>query len=148
MSRKVANTVIFLNASVVLAGLKSPKGGSAKILAWSKTHSINTVISEIVFDEIIRNSSKIGIDPEQATRQIYLANISIRNAPPLKTVQKYQSIVIDDGDAHVLASCEELHATHLVTLDKKHLLILRHPIKWVNILSPGEFIEAFSQDLS
>ena len=34
-------------------------------------------------------------------------------------------IVIDDGDAHVLASCEKEKVDFLVTLDKKHLLILK-----------------------
>lgn len=54
---------------------------------------------------------------------------------------KFSKIVIDAGDAHVLASCRETKAQFLVTLDKKHLLILGKKIKWTKIVSPGELIE-------
>jgi predicted nucleic acid-binding protein len=51
--------------------------------------------------------------------------------------------MIDHGDAHVLASCQEHKAEFLVTLDQKHLLILQDKIKAFKIVSPKHLIEAF-----
>lgn len=52
--------------------------------------------------------------------------------------------VIDEGDAHVLATCKEQNIKYLVTLDQKHLLILKGKINGLNILTPGELIKLLS----
>ena len=51
---------VFFNASVILAGLRSPGGGSGKIIGWVKNGKIDGVISEVIVDEVIRRCSKIG----------------------------------------------------------------------------------------
>jgi len=48
---KFSPTVLF-NASVVLAGLKSPQGGSGELLLWSKQKKIQGLISEAILDEV------------------------------------------------------------------------------------------------
>lgn len=137
---------VFFNASVVLAGLKSPSGGSAKLLTWSRTKKIDGSISEIVLDEVIRNSHKIGF--EEKRTKLWLKSIfgHIHQAPKIETIKKYEKVVIDEGDAHVLASCHELKANFLVTLDKKHLLILKKKIEWLKIVTPGSLIEILSRE--
>lgn len=52
--------------------------------------------------------------------------------------------MIDEGDAHVLATCFENGISCLVTLDKKHLLVLKGKVKGLTILTPGELIKKFS----
>ena len=64
--------------------------------------------------------------------------------PEEKIVNFYKKRVIDEGDAHVLATCDQEKIEYLVTLDKKHLLILKGKIKGLNILTPGELIELLS----
>jgi len=131
---------VFFNASVVLAGLKSPKGGSGKILSWAKQKKIKGVISEIIMDEILRNALKIGFDKlvlEKKIKEI----LQIEAAPKQEIVSKYNSIVIYFGDAHVLASSEQAKTEYLVSLDQKHILILKDKIKVFKIVTPGELIQ-------
>jgi len=131
---------VFFNASVILAGLRSPAGGSGKLLNWSLNQKINGVISEIIVDEAIRHADKIGVKPAHLQLTLKTIFSQIQTAPAKKNVIKFNKIVIDPGDAHILASCYEIKPDFLVTLDKKHLLILQNKIKWMKIVSPGELI--------
>lgn len=144
MKKMAASIIVLFNASVVLAGLKSSTGGSAKLLSLSKKKAISGTISEIVFDEVVRNSPKIGLEKEQVKKMIKTIFPYIFSAPKKETVDLFRKTVIDDGDAHVLATCREIKAKFLVSLDKKHLLILQKKVKWVKIVSPGELIEILS----
>ncbi len=131
---------VFFNASVILAGLKSPTGGSGKLLHWCRNQKINGVISEIVADEVARHADKIGFKSTHIRLAIKTIFNQITEAPKEKNVAKFSKIVIDPGDAHILASCYEIKPDFLVTLDKKHLLILQKKIKWMKIVSPGAFV--------
>lgn len=133
---------VFFNASVVLAGLRSPKGGSGKIISWVKQKKIKGIISEIILDEILRNSSKIGFD-KTVLGKIIKDIFQIEAAPNKETVNKYGEVVIYFGDAHVLASAEQAKVDYLVSLDQKHILILEDKIKVFKIIMPGELIEEF-----
>lgn len=135
---------VFFNASVILAGLKSPAGGSGKLLSWSRNRKINGVISEIVVDEAARHADKIGVKPAYIRLAMKTIFSQIQTAPAKENATKFSKIVIDPGDAHILASCHEAKPDFLVTLDKKHLLILKEKIKWVKIVSPGELITKMS----
>ena len=47
--------IVFFNASVVLAGFKSPKGGSGKIISWAKTRKIRAwqgTVQNMSFEEL------------------------------------------------------------------------------------------------
>jgi predicted nucleic acid-binding protein len=131
---------VFFNASVILAGLKSPAGGSGKLLNWCRNQKINGVISEIVADEATRHADKIGVKPAHLQLTLKTIFSQIFDAPAEKNAIKFGKIVVDPGDAHILASCYEIKPNFLVTLDKKHLLILQGKIKWIKIVSPGELI--------
>lgn len=142
MKRKTP--LVFFNASVILAGSASPSGGSAKLLKWSRQRKIKGVISEIVLDEAIRHAAKIKLTKSEVRRRILATFAFISPAPKQATVERCQSLVIDAGDAHILASCRELKADFLVTLDKKHLLILQPEIKTFRIVSPKQLIQTIS----
>jgi len=62
-------------------------------------------------------------------------------APHEQLITKYLLQTIDDGDAHVLASAKEGKVDYLVSLDKKHILILKSKIKEFSILNPKELIQ-------
>lgn len=134
---------IFFNASVVLAGLGAPRGGSAKILHWAKQKRIEGLISEVILDEVLRHAEVIGQPKKKIEEQLIIIFGQPLSAPKLKKVNAYKKIVIDYGDAHVLASAKEARADFLVTLDKKHLLVLKEKIKEFKIVTPSQLIEKF-----
>lgn len=140
MSKK--NTVyVLFNASVVLAGLKSPSGGSGKLLRWVKQSKIKGIISETIYDEILRNAERVGFRKAQVEESINDTFTQVSQAPNEKIVEQFKEKVLDLGDAHVLASAKEKEVQFLVTLDKKHLLVLKDKIKTFKIVTPGELIE-------
>jgi len=132
--------LVLFNASVILAAIKSPSGGSGKIAFWSKQKKIKGLVSEIIFDEALRNAVRINTEPKQISQQIRKMGIEVCIAPTLSSVNKFNSMVAYPGDAHVLASADENNVDFLVTLDKKHLLILQKKISQFKIVSPGELI--------
>lgn len=144
MKKREKIPIVFFNASVILSGLNSPTGGSAKLLKWTKDKKIDGVISEIVLDETVRHAKKINSSEEKIKKQMLMIFSTMLPAPTALHVAKYSKLVIDQGDAHVLASSYEVKAKFLVTLDKKHLLILQKKIKSINIVSPKLLIEQLS----
>ena len=141
--QKNSRIKVLFNASVVLSGINSPKGGSAVLLNLVKTKKVKGIISEIIFDEILRHSSKFDLTKEEVSNFCLGIFSEVTSAPNEREVKKYFKVVIDEGDAHVLASCEKEKVDFLVTLDKKHLLILKGKIRGLKIVTPGEFLEEF-----
>jgi len=131
-------TVLF-NASVILAGLKSPSGGSGKLLSWVKQRKISGVISEPILDEILRNADKIGQNREETQKNL-LKLFEIHPEAKKDTVDKFKKIVVHLGDTHVLASAYEAKVKFLVSLDQKHILALKDKVKDFKIVTPGELI--------
>ncbi len=148
MRRHSHAPVVFFNASVILAGLHSPSGGSGKLLSWVKKGKISGLISEIILDEVCRRAPKIKQTPQKAKTEVTKIFSKIAEAPEQSIISLFDKIVIDRGDSHVLASCSENEADYLVTLDKKHLLILRKKIRDFHIVSPKELIEKLTPLLS
>lgn len=132
---------VLFNASVVLSGLNSPHGGSGKLLYFVKEGSVDGKISEIIFDEILRHSNKIGLSIGAIAKTTLQIFKEILPAPNESGVERCKELVLDDGDAHILASCKEQGINRLVTLDKKHLLILKGKISKLSIFTPGELIQ-------
>ena len=139
--QKISKIKVLFNASVVLSGINSPEGGSAKVLGLAKKRGITGYISEIILDEVLRHAEKFDLSKKEIMKFCLDSFSKVSLAPDKDTVIKYQKVVADEGDAHVLASCEDEKADYLVTLDKKHLLVLKGKIKGLKILTPGEFIE-------
>lgn len=135
---------VLFNASTILAGLKSPMGGSGKLLQWAKQKKITGIISEVILDEVKRNINKVGIS-KMSINKIAALFPKLLPAPKKTTVVSFYKVVIDYGDAHILASALEAGAQFLVTLDKKHLLSLQNKIKNTNIVSPKQLIKILSE---
>jgi len=132
--------IVFFNASVILAGLKSPNGGSAKLLNWVKENKIIGIISETVIEEVLKNTNKIFLTKEKALKLIS-QNFLVIKAPSKKFFYLFKDIVLDEGDIHLLVSTKNVKANFLVSLDKKHILSLKNKIKDFKIVSPKELIE-------
>mgnify|MGYP001571362259 CR=1 FL=1 len=144
MVKKSKSLKVFFNASVILAGLHSPRGGSAKLLTWAKKRKISGIASEIILDEVLSRCGKINITKNEVNRKLQSVLSEITPPPKRSTVDAFKKIVVDVGDAHVLASGKETKADYIVSLDKKHILVLKGKFKNPKIVSPGELIEIIS----
>ena len=135
MPKKLNNSKlkVLFNASVIIAGHFSPDGGSGKLLSWVKSEKITGVIRETILDETKRHLEKY----EPIFREI-------APAPNKTSVEKYQKIVVDPGDAHLFATAQETGTNYLVSLDKKHVLSLQGKVKKPKLVSPKELIELLS----
>jgi putative PIN family toxin of toxin-antitoxin system len=138
--QKILKIKVLFNASVVLSGINSPRGGSAKVLKLARQGKITGVISEIILDEVLRHAAKFNFTGKKIADFCLKVFPEISSVPNEDIVKKYYKTVIDEGDAHILASCEQEKTDYLVTLDKKHLLVLRGKTKGFKILTPGELI--------
>ncbi len=134
---------VFFNASVILAGLRSPSGGSAKLLDWVKKGKVEGFISEVVLDEVLKHVVKVGLTEKLVMEKLKVVAMKIAPAPE-KVGNKYFGMVKDLGDIHLFVSAEFLKVDYLVSLDKKHVLSLVGKIKKFGIVSPGELIEKLS----
>lgn len=139
--QKLSKIKVLFNASVVLAGLKSPSGGSSKVISFARERTVIAIVSEIILDEVLRNSHRVGFTKEETLDFCNKIFTGVTKAPTQIKVEDYKKIVIDEGDAHILATCSEEKIKYLVTLDKKHLLILKGKIQGLKIVTPGELIE-------
>lgn len=138
--QKSSKPRVLFNASVVLSGLKFPHGGSGFLLKYAEVAKIEGIISEVIFDEILRHSEKLGLEKSPVQQKVARVFKEVLLAPKELQVDKYSKIVMDIGDAHVLASATGSKSKYLVTLDKKHLLVLKGKIRGLTILTPGELI--------
>lgn len=129
---------VFFNASVILAGLGSPSGGSGMLLKYVKKGKIIGIVSEIVVDEAQRHSDKIRL----SSRSVDGIIRDIFDVIPAteKVGTKYQKYVHDIGDIHLFVSSEQSRADYLVSLDKKHVLSLSGKFNKFKIVSPGELL--------
>lgn len=140
--------LVFFNASVILAGLRSPSGGSGELLQLAEKKKILGVASEVILDEVLRNAVKVGLNQNQVISKCRLIFARILSTPTLREVEFFRKVVVDFGDSHVLASAKESQAKYLVSLDEKHLLILQKKTKWIRIVTPGEFLDLWRRKKS
>jgi len=132
---------VFLDSSVILAGLKSSSGASNLLLSLSQKRKIQALTSYLVLEEVKRNISKKFSEKELIKLSNWLKNAK----PKIVTLSEsdiflYKEVVATK-DVHVLGGAHKVNAEFLATLDKKHLLKIRKnrrlPFK---ILTPGELI--------
>ncbi len=140
MKKEKQTPLIFFNASVIIAGLISPSGGSGRLLRDAEEKQVTGVISEIILDEVLRHWDKIGKSKSRIEQTVKRIFPKMHPIPKETTIEKYNGKTLDLGDAHVLASSDDSRCDYLVTLDKKHLLAIAGKIKKFKIVSPGQLI--------
>ena len=134
-------TKVFLDASVVIAALLSPGGGSAKLIWFVKEKLIVGIVSQTVIAEVETNSAKIGINKGQIDDFIQDNNILVRRKISPSEIEPYLGKV-DLEDAHLIAGSRLTKCKYLVTLDKKHLLRedIKRKFRPLKIVSPKEML--------
>lgn len=134
---------IFLDASVIIAGMLSPNGGSAKVIELSKVGLFVGITSQTVIEEIEEHVLKIKKDKREIQKFIVNSNILVREKILLSEIENIKKI--DADDAHLIVGAKLTECDFLVTLDKKHLLRsdIRKYFKPLKIVTPGELLEIF-----
>lgn len=133
---------VFLDSSVLLAGLHSNKGGSAAILTQIKKKKLVGFISQSIAEETKRNiQKKFSLKLlSKLEKLIKIVNIKENFEP--KDILKYRKLV-DIKDLHVLVFAKSSKSDFLITLDKKHFKTkkLQKANLPFEILTPKEFLE-------
>lgn len=113
---------VYFDASVLIAAILSPSGGSSKLLTFVKKKHIAGITSQTVIEEVIAHAEKMNTSSHHILHYVKESSLLVRRGITREEVAPYENRV-DKKDAHVIAGALLSHSTHLVTLDKKHLLV-------------------------
>lgn len=103
------------------------------------------IVSETILDELLKHADKIPMHKVQLRNEVIRTFRNILPAPEERNVSQFKHLMVDHGDAHLFATAKEQHCTHLVSLDKKHVLILKNKLQPLHIVSPAELIYEISR---
>ena|SRR3990167_4200460 len=114
---------VFFDASVIIAALLSPSGGSSQLFKYIKLKKIAGVTSQTVIEEILEEdkSQKIKKSNREIEQFIVDSGLVVRKQISADEIQPYRGLV-DIEDTHLIAGAKLTRCQYLVTLDKKHLL--------------------------
>jgi predicted nucleic acid-binding protein len=130
---------VYFDASIVIAALLSPTGGSAQLFRLIKLGIITGITSQTVVED---KPKRIKRSMDEIEQFIDKSELIVREAITEEELGPYQDQV-DREDAHLIAGAKLTKCTHLVTLDKKHLLRPDIQVKFLplRIVSPKEVLE-------
>lgn len=132
---------IYLDASVIIAALLSPVGGSAKLLEFVKLGVVVGVASQTVIDEVEEHSLKIRKSYKEIREFIHESSIIIRERIDELELEPLKGL-IEEEDIHVAVGARLTKCDYLVTLDKKHLLKteVKEMLKPLKVVAPKEIL--------
>ena len=137
---------VFLDTSVLIAGLASRTGASAAIRDLGEAEELRIVLSRQVLIEADRVLLKKF--PQLIERyRLFIRSVSpeLADDPPRDLVRAAEA-VINAEDAPILAAAQQAQVDYLVTLNTKHFLIQKvRAFYAAPIVTPGEFLRAFRE---
>jgi predicted nucleic acid-binding protein len=142
------HTTLFFDASVLVAGAHSARGGSALLLEACRLGGFTAQSSFLVMLEALHTLKRNFPERSQARFTAYLAAIDweLLPVPSERELEKYASL-IDAKDLHVLAAAVEGASQFLLTLDRRHILAAAEAVQAaglpLEILRPGDFIQQY-----
>jgi len=133
---------IFLDTSVILAAFGSPKGGSCLILD-NQDKKYRCITSLDVIVEALSKVEKFKTSEKEMKGWIKDKNILITQSPKPEKKAKFDKIVVDRKDRHVLAAAKEIKADFLLSLDRKHIVTakVKNSMNPIKVLTPKEFLQ-------
>lgn len=136
---------VYFDASVIIAALLSPTGGSAQLLAFVRFGLIKGVTSQTVLDEVFDQDKSERIKRSRNDIEQFIANsgLIVREIITEEEIYTYQGQLEDEDDLHLIAGANLTKCCYLVTLDKKHLLRSDVQKRFLPLLivSPKELLE-------
>jgi len=142
-----AQTSLFFDAPVLVAGAHSPTGGSALLLEACKAGGLKAQTTSLILLEALNALRRF---PQRSLDRFYqqLAGIDweLLPAPSAETLRHYERYVAAK-DVHVLAAAVEGKAEFLLTLHRRHILAAAEAVEGAHlpiiILRPGDFIRQY-----
>ena len=136
---------VFVDTSVLLAGLASPRGAANLILTLAEAELLTLVLSEEVLIEAERNLQR-KLPAAIPYYREWLAACPVERVPsPTREEVLQAARMIHPKDAAILAAAMRAGVDDLVTLDRCHFLddpeVARR--SGLRIGTPGEFIAWF-----
>lgn len=133
---------VFFDASVLIAAILSPTGGSSLLISQVKSGKITGLTSQTAIDEVLEHTSKINKTKSDIENFISLSDLVVRERVTVEEIEPLKN-QIDIDDAHLVAGAQLTQCSHLVTLDKKHLLRkdIQEKFLPLKIVSPKEILE-------
>lgn len=114
---------LFLDSSVLMAGIISPQGASRVLLLLAEDQKIRITISEQVIIEIERNiARKIPKILNYAREMILQSQIKIVRDPSKMDVLQHMDWISHPADVPILVAAVNAKTEFLVTLNTKHFL--------------------------
>jgi predicted nucleic acid-binding protein len=141
-------TTLFFDASVLVAGAHSARGGSALLLEACRLGGFTAQSSFLVMLEALHTLKRDFPERSRTRFTAYLAAIDwdLLPVPSEKKLERYASL-IDAKDLHVLVAAVEGASQFLLTLDRRHILAAAEAVQAVGlsieILRPGDFIQQY-----
>ncbi len=136
-----ANTVVFFDASCLVAASGSPTGGSGFLLEVCIRHLLQAAVSQPVLLEAERNVLE-QLRPEALPNFRRLVAITPWTVTPLPSLRERRRFaqLVGEKDEHVLAGAIESGAEFLLTLDKPLAERVNRSGLPIRAITPGEFI--------
>ena len=135
---------VFFDASVIIAALLSPSGGSSQLFKYITLGKIVGITSQTVIEEILEEDKFQRVKRSRREIEQFIADsrLIIRKSISISEIAPYHGLV-DIEDAHLIAGASLTRSKYLVTLDKKHLLPkdIREKFLPLKIISPGQLLE-------
>lgn len=137
---------VFPDASVILAGLASPAGGSGKLFLAAAKKKLTLITAPLVINEVNRHLAKLKLAEKQLTDCLDRNLLVLKPNPDSDLIRRCAKLTSDPDDAHVLAGAIAGNCRFLVTLDQKHLLTakVKKSLKPIQVLSPKEFWQSLT----
>lgn len=136
------DTLLFFDASCLIAAAGSPSGGSGFLLSLCARGLLQGVVSQPVLLEAERNiAGKLGIEVLNTFhRLIVLTPMTVVPTPSKSERRSYQAVV-GEKDDHVVAASVAAKAAFLLTLDKRLEARVNDANLPIRAISPGEFMK-------
>jgi predicted nucleic acid-binding protein len=132
-------------ARTSIAAFLSPQGGSALLLQLIKRGDIIGITSQTVITEVLEEDKPTKLKRPRAELERFVAasGLLVREAVTPAEIAPYQGL-IDADDAHLVAGATLTSCSHLVSLDKRHVLRddVRQRFLSLRIVSPKELLQA------
>jgi len=135
---------VFLDTSVLIAGLASQTGASAAIRDLGESEELRIVLSR----QVLVEADRVLLEkfPHLIARyRQFITNVSpeLTDDPPREVVRAAEAVIHPD-DAAILAAARHAQVDYLVTLNTKHFLTPKvRAFYAAPIVTPAEFLTAF-----
>jgi len=131
---------VFLDSSVIIAGLASEKGGSYEVLALAELKVIIPCICEDVVSEVLRNVQK-KLPGSVAHFYALFKKLPFKITDPSEEDMVFAKKLINEKDAPILAAARSGKVDWLLSLDRHFLKADLEGKVNFQICSPGEFLQ-------